>query len=422
MTVDKVKAPERHACVAGPFGSSISSKFFVEKGVPVIRGSNLSLGLERFISSNFVFIAPETAEKFSAQTVVPGDLVFTCWGTIGQVGLIPPDGPFHRYVISNKQLKLRVDSQLLEPLFAYYYFACPETVEYIQGRAIGSAVPGINLGILKSLPVILPPIETQRRIASILGAYDDLIEVNRRRIAVLGEMARRLFDEWFVNFRFPGHEGHAMVETKGGTIPEGWTMQPLEALTSYISRGIAPAYDDEAPGLVINQKCIRDGRLSLKAARRQRKAVPPVKVVEAGDILVNSTGTGTLGRIAQAEEIPPGTTVDSHVTIIRPRREVDRDFLGTSVSRLQALFESMAVGATNQMELNRSRLASTEVVVPHGGLAVQFGAVVRPIRVLAHKLERQCDRLTASRDLLLPRLISGELSVATAERELEDAA
>lgn len=100
-TVDEVKSSERHACVAGPFGSSISSKFFTSSGVPIIRGANLSLDLERFVAREFAFISEETAARFSAQTVYAGDLVFTCWGTIGQVGLIPQDGPFDRYVISN---------------------------------------------------------------------------------------------------------------------------------------------------------------------------------------------------------------------------------------------------------------------------------------------------------------------------------
>jgi type I restriction enzyme S subunit len=169
LTVDDIKAPQKHSCVAGPFGSSVSSKYFVERGVPIIRGSNLTLGMERFISNDFAFISEETAAKFSAQTVVPDDLVFTCWGTVGQVGLIPHDGPYDRYVISNKQLKLRVDRERIDPLFAYYHFASAEMVDYIKGRAIGAAVPGINLGILKALPVVVPPMATQKRILGILG-------------------------------------------------------------------------------------------------------------------------------------------------------------------------------------------------------------------------------------------------------------
>lgn len=196
LTVDEIKSSEKSSCVAGPFGSSISSKYFVDTGIPVIRGSNLRDDLTRFVPKGFVFVSQQQAEKYRAQHVHAGDLVFTCWGTIGQVGLIPADGPFPEYIISNKQLKLRPNLEISDPLYLFYYFASSQMVQHLRNKAIGAAVPGINLGILKGLPVVLPPLPLQHRIASILGAYDNLIEVNRRRIAVLQEMTRQLFEEW----------------------------------------------------------------------------------------------------------------------------------------------------------------------------------------------------------------------------------
>lgn len=94
LTVDDIKAPEKQSCVAGPFGSNISSKFFVEEGVPVIRGGNLRNDLTPFVAEGFAFVSPEQAQRYKAQHVKGGDLVFTCWGTLGQVGLIPHNGPF----------------------------------------------------------------------------------------------------------------------------------------------------------------------------------------------------------------------------------------------------------------------------------------------------------------------------------------
>ena len=228
--VDAIKASEKSACVAGPFGSNISSKYFVAEGVPVIRGSNLTDDLTRFVPENFVFVSPERAASYRAQHVRAGDLVFTCWGTIGQVGLIPANGPFPEYVISNKQLKLRPNTGFADPLYLFYYFASPQMVAHVKNRAIGAAVPGINLGILKALEVVLPPLADQRRIASILSAYDDLIENNTRRIAILEEMARRIYEEWFVRFRFPGHEDVRMVDSELGPVPEGWRVVPLAAM------------------------------------------------------------------------------------------------------------------------------------------------------------------------------------------------
>jgi type I restriction enzyme S subunit len=221
--VDDIKSPEPHSCVAGPFGSKISSKYFTDEGIPVIRGNNLRDDLTRFVPEGFVFVSEARAQEYRPQHTHGGDLVFTCWGSIGQVGLIPEDGPYPEYIISNKQLKLRVDRNIADPLFCFYYFASPRYTEYIRNRSIGGAVPGINLGILKSLPIALPSTKVQHHIADILSAYDDLIENNQRRMALLEETARQLYREWFVRLRFPGHE-HTRI-TSG--VPEGWEHQSL---------------------------------------------------------------------------------------------------------------------------------------------------------------------------------------------------
>lgn len=170
---------------------------------------------------------------------------------------------------------------------------------------------------------------------------------------------------------------------------------------------------------MINQKCIRAQRLSLAAARGQNKAVPEEKIVRAGDVLINSTGVGTLGRVAQAEEVPIGLTADSHVTIVRAEPNLDPDFFGLALLRMEPVFERLGAGATGQTELNRRRISDQAIIEPPSSLQIDFGRHARPIRSLAFKLTQQEDVLMKSRDLLLPRLISGELSVTTVERELE---
>ena len=135
-----------------------------------------------------------------------------------------------------------------------------------------------------------PELRTQKRIADILSAYDDLIENNRRRIQLLEQSARLLYKEWFIRLRFPGHEH---VKIKDG-VPEGWTQKTINELISYLNRGITPKYDDDSTGIVINQKCVRERLINLDLARRQAKEVPKEKLVIFGDVLVNSTGEGTL--------------------------------------------------------------------------------------------------------------------------------
>lgn len=406
-TIDEIKSNEPYSCVAGPFGSSISSKFFTEDGIPVIRGSNLRDDLTRFVPQNFVFLSESKAYDFIPQRVIENDLVFTCWGTIGQVGIIPNGGEYSTYIISNKQLKLRVNKDIVEPLFCYYYLASPKYVEYLKSRSIGGAVPGINLGILKSLVISFPDLQVQRSIISILSAYDDLIENNRRRIALLEQSARLLYQEWFVRFRFPGHEKVKIVDG----LPEGWERKKLKDISCHINRGIAPKYDDNGSSIVINQKCIRNNMLSLDQSRKQSKPYKEEKGILFGDVLINSTGTGTLGRVAQCWIELDKCTVDSHVTIARPAKDIHILWYGFSLLSFQDYFETMGEGSTNQKELGRKTIENVGLVVPSQEIRELFERNVRDQVNQITTLTRQNKALTAARDLLLPRLMSGEIAV-----------
>lgn len=152
-------------------------------------------------------------------------------------------------------------------------------------------------------------------------AYSRYLSVKDSIVANLpmrGGKARLLYREWFIHLRFPGHEHVKIIDC----VPEGWEKSIIGRKSSFISRGIIPHYDDEAVGIVMNQKCIRDKKLTLDFARRQSKEVPPNKLVRFGDVLINSTGQGTLGRVAQFLDEIENCTVDSHVTISRPDENV----------------------------------------------------------------------------------------------------
>ena len=213
-----------------------------------------------------------------------------------------------------------------------------------------------------------------------------------------------------------------LVETDLGTVPTEWKPGIVSDLSSYISRGIAPKYDDCASGLVINQKCIRSQFLSLKSARRQSKAVAEEKLLQLGDILVNSTGVGTLGRVAQVLDTFPSTTVDSHVTIVRPNAKIDDHYFGLQLLRLERHFERQGIGSTGQTELSRKAIAEAQLILPPPCLTERFGSIAGPLRIQADLLRRQNARLRAARDLLLPQLISGAIEVGTAEEVLAEAA
>ena len=393
-------------------------KDFVGQGVPFLNTTNIRDGALDL--SDLRFITQEKWESIKKGRVTPNDVLMTTRGTIGRVARFKCK--YTSALINAQMLILRTDAAVLSSDFLYYLLSSEGVQSALRAYSSGSAQPQIPIRDLRCVPITVPPLETQRRIASILGAYDDLIEVNRRRVTLLEGMARVLFEEWFVRFRFPEHEAVPIVDTPDGPLPEGWEHKTIGEAAISVSRGIAPRYDEEATTLVVGQKCIRDSRLNLLLARRQSKAAPPHKSVRPGDILINSTGIGTLGRVAQAEAVPDELCADSHVTIVRPMNTADRDYLGISLIKLQSVFEHLGAGSTGQTELSKSSVEALQIAWPWTALRKEFGRTVRPMRALVCELQSANVSLAKSRDLLLPRLISGQLSVAAAERELEDAA
>jgi type I restriction enzyme S subunit len=409
VTVDEIKAQEPSSCVAGPFGSSISSKFFVDEGVPVIRGGNLRADLTQFVPEGFVFVSTEQARKYPAQRVKAGDLIFTCWGTIGQVGRIPRDGPFPEYIISNKQLKLRPNTGLADSLFLYYYFASPEMVAHIRGRAIGSAVPGINLGILKELPVVLPPLRTQRKLVAILSAYDDLIENNNRRIKILEEMAQRIYREWFVELRYPGHEETQLTESRLGPMPSAWCVTQLSNLVDCI-RDTADAGSlttHQQPYVPID--CITRRSLCLREWRSGSEAKSSLVRFQPRDVLFGAMRP-YFHKVALA---PFAGTTRTTCLVLRPIEPAKAAFA------ILTLFESGTIeyatshssGSTIPYARWKGVFSDMPVKLPPEDLTLAFGAIVEPMLSWIASAGIRINKLRAARDLLLPRLISGEIDV-----------
>jgi type I restriction enzyme S subunit len=272
---------------------------------------------------------------------------------------------------------------------------------------VGGANPTLNRNHIHGLPIHLADRPTQDEIASILSAYDDLIENNRRRITLLEEAARMLYREWFVHFRFPGHEHVKIIDN----LPAGWEWNRIAHTCSFLGRGISPNYNDEGQYTVVSQKCVRDRLLSLAPARRQSREYNEDRALKHLDVLINSTGTGTLGRVAQCWFEPEATTFDSHVTVARPSGEVDPFWFGYALLELQRVFEGMGDGATNQKELSTRRIAKTRLPVPPRPLQTLFAAFSGKTSTQIQTLTTQNEKLAQARDLLLPRLMNGKIAV-----------
>ena len=236
-------------------------------------------------------------------------------------------------------------------------------------------------------------------------------------------MTQRIYREWFVDFRYPGHQNLALVESTLGLIPEGWEASTIKECCLHLARGVSPRYDDAGAGVVINQRCIRDGRLSLIPSRRHTTTVPDAKYLRLWDVVVNSTGVGTLGRVAQVVKPLSATTCDSHVSVLRANPErVAPGYWGLALMAMASTFEAIGGGSTGQTELSRDRIASAPLLIPPLDIQQRFDDLVKPMRSLATQLEDECALLEESRDRLLPRLISGELDVDDLDIAVEEPA
>ena len=177
-TLEQVCLQENRAIISGPFGSNISSKYFVDTGIPVIRGNNLSLNFDKFYDEGFVFVTKEKADELKCYAY-RDDLIFTAAGTIGQVGLIPQNSQYEEYVISNKQIRARIDTKKIDLLYAYYWYSSPWIKSLLIRSNKGSTVPLLTLSEVKDLPIVYPEdIQEQRNIVSIIEAISKKIEFN----------------------------------------------------------------------------------------------------------------------------------------------------------------------------------------------------------------------------------------------------
>jgi type I restriction enzyme S subunit len=203
-------------------------------------------------------------------------------------------------------------------------------------------------------------------------------------------------------------------------VPEGWELVTIRDVSSYVNRGVSPKYNDQSPKIVINQKCIRDGKLNLNLVRRHASKIPVEKSIKFGDVLINSTGIGTLGRIAQVYQEIRDCTVDSHVTIVRANDRVSIDYFGSYLSTLESHFDSQGIGSTGQTELGRETISKTSFLLPLRSIQDRFSEIISPMNKSMVKMFTKNANLRSTRDLLLPKLISGEIDVTTLDINVEE--
>lgn len=333
-----------------------------------------------------------------------GDLVICEGGEPGRCAIWKEQIPNMK--IQKALHRVRVHDCLDYRYLFYWFLLAGKTGElnqYFTGATI-KHMPGQKL---KEVVIDKPPLEIQHRIADILSAYDDLIENNQKQIKLLEEAAQRLYKEWFVDLRFPGHENTKIVDG----VPEGWSKSMVSEVSAVLRRGISPKYNEKARGIVINQKCIRQTIVSYDEARTQEKKYPAELEMMESDIVICSTGAGTLGRVGQIFEAKGNATLDSHVTLIRANEKIGQQYLFWSLKMQQDYLMSAGKGSTNQLELSRETIGNCKILIPEQKIAEQAEKNFAAIHDKMKECSMRIARLREVRDLLLPKLMSGEVEV-----------
>ncbi|RLM16293.1 hypothetical protein BIY27_02885 [Gibbsiella quercinecans] len=430
-----------------------STPVWTDSGYVVLRNQNIKDG--RLDLSEPSFTDEEHFKhRIRRMAPRPGDIVITREAPMGEVCKVPEG---LTCCLGQRQVLLRPKADV-DTDYLLYALQSPFVQNQIRwNEGTGSTVSNIRIPVLEKIEI--PRLDrAETSIAQTLSSLDSKIDLNRRINQTLETMAQVIFKSWFVDFdpvkakiaafeqgEHPLHaamraisgktdaeldqmprEHHdqlatiaalfpdEMEESELGEIPKGWAVNTLGSVTNYLSRGISPKYLENGGVLVLNQKCIRDFRVDVSKGRRHDPTQRKIdgRALELGDVLVNSTGVGTLGRVAQVLCLNEPTIVDSHVTVVRASHELNASYLGQYIIWKQPNIETMGEGSTGQTELSRAKLAELPVLTPRENVLKVFDNLISPLNNEISANDRESVKLAKLRDTLLPKLLSGELSVS----------
>lgn len=360
--VDDLAARTPNALATGPFGSAIGSKYFRTSGVPVIRGGNLSANSEvRLSDESLVFLDQAKAVEFTRSVARRGDLVFTSWGTINQVGLIDDSAAYDSYVISNKQMKFTPDPGKSSAEFLYYLFSTPAMQRVILNGAVGTGVPGFNLTRLRSLKFLVPCLAEQQKIAHAIGETDKLIAGLKSLIAKKRDVRLGMAQELLTGrTRLPGFSGR-------------WVEGPFEDFIEIKKGSVVPPD-------------IARGNVPIIAAGKSPAGYVSVGN-RAGEVITISASGASAGYIAFHD----GPIWASDCSTIEPREGIDLRFAFYALAaKQQQVYLTQTGGA--QPHVHAKDVYPIRVRFPvstdeQGGIACVLGDADREVEALRRRLE-----------------------------------
>jgi type I restriction enzyme, S subunit len=392
-------------------GFAFKSSDWVEKGVPVVKISNVKDG--RVVLDGCSYVTPEVATEADEYRLCAGDILVAMTGYIGDVALVRDDS----HIMLNQRVgRFEVKrADLLDPLFLFYFLRLPGIRSEMEGRGYGSAQPNISPDLIHAIEMPLPPLREQRSIARVLGALDDKIELNRKMNETLEQMARAIFKAWFVDFE--PFRGKGMVDSPLGKVPKGWKAVSVSNICKRIFSGGTPstARADYWGGCL---PWLSSGETRHSFIIDTEKTITPLgvensstRLARAGSTVIAGAGQGhTRGQTSML-------TFDSYINQSVVALEADRGrvsdaYLFFGLERRYEEFRQVSDGHSSRGSLTTKLLGGLTIALPPQEVVGEFDRKVAPaIRQITVALQ-QSRTLAAIRDALLPKLMSGEVEVA----------
>lgn len=353
------------------------------EGYPLIRTPNIGKG--HFLLDGVHRVSESVYNKRNARAVPQNnDLIFAREAPAGNVAIIKNDV---KMCLGQRTVLIRPNKEKVNPDFLNYFLLAPQQQYGLLGTANGSTVAHVNLPTIRDLEIDLPPMQTQKRIADILSAYDILIENNQKQIKLLEEAAQRLYKEWFVDLRFPGHENVKIVDG----VPEGWTLDVF-ADVAVFKRGKA-----------ITKTQTNAGNVPVVAGGLEPAYYHSVANTESPVITVSASGANAgFARMYHTKIWASDCSyIDSAGT---KNLEWVYGFLKENKANIEAMQKGAAQPHVYASDLNRM-----EAMIPDNRLLELFRTIVGPIYAKIGKLEEQIKYLSEARERSLPKLMNGEM-------------
>jgi len=407
-TIKECSSEEPYSTQIGPFGKALMSSEYTISGVPVLRGINVNLA--RFHDNDFVFVSKEKYNELKKFEAFPDDILLVHKGSIGKIGLMPLKRKFSHYLLGNSMMRVKCEKTILLPKFLYFWLSSVFGQNYLYSRISQVGVPQLQtpLRTLREAKLALPSITEQQQIVDTLFSVEESINNLKNQNKILEQIAQAIFQSWFVDF-----DGVTEFEdSELGKIPKGWTVGTIGDFGKIIT-GKTPStknleyYGKEYSFITIPD--MHDKTWILKTERYLSEIAK--KDFSKYFLPKNSVLVSCIATVGLVSVNHQTALTNQQINSIACSKNIPYTFVYCTMTRLTDQLITWASGGSATPNLNKTDFSSIPVLIPHSKVLENFHNILKN---LFEKIQKNLDNiihLTKTRDMLIPKLMSGEIRV-----------